>query len=152
MSIIRFMDPPFFQHPWNGYEKMRRDMNQILHHIDQEPNTPFGAPVFPPLNIFEDADKILVRAEIAGVPSDNINISVEGETLTISGEKMNPPTDDTISYHRREIETGKFSRAVTLPTKITIEKISAQLRDGILTIALPKAEEAKPKKIAINVK
>ena len=149
MSIIRFMDPPFFRHGLSEFERMRREIDKLQQRKDY--NMPFfaGTPVFPPLNIYEDNDNIYVRAEAAGVAADKINISVEGDNLIISGERE--PQGKDLSYHRQEIETGKFSRAITLPTKINIEAVTAQLKNGILAITLPKAEEVKPKKIAINI-
>ena len=149
MSIIRFMDPPFFRQSWPDLERLRQDMDRMLKRtVDDQA----GSLVFPPLNIFEDSDAVFVTAEVAGVIQENIDISIEGETLTISGERKSLPLEEKSSYHRREIETGKFSRAVAMPTKINIEGISAGLEDGILAISLPKAEEVKPKKIAVNVK
>lgn len=149
MSIIRFMDPPVFRYGVSDFEKMRREMDNFLKRTDYK--TPFfsSASIFPPLNIYEDNDNIYVRAETAGVNNDNLEISVEGDNLIISGERKHFEKD--LSYHRQEIETGKFSRAVTLPTKVQIDAVSAKLEDGILTITLPKAEEVKPKKIEINV-
>ena len=149
MSIIRFMDPPFFRPGLSDFEKMRRQMDKLLQRQDY--NTPFfaGTPVFPPLNIYEDNDNIYVKAEAAGVEADKIDISVEGDNLTISGEREHQGKD--LSYHRQEIETGKFSRAVTLPTKINIDAVTAKFKNGILAITLPKAEEVKPKKIDVTI-
>ncbi|MEA3546941.1 MAG: Hsp20/alpha crystallin family protein [Thermodesulfobacteriota bacterium] len=149
MSIIRFMDPPFFRQSWPDLERLRQDMDRM---VKRTAAHQAGSQVFPPLNIYEDSDAVFVTAEVAGVVTENIDISVEGETLTISGERKSLPREEKSSYHRREIETGKFSRAVALPTKINLEGVSARLQDGILAISLPKAEEVKPKKIAVNVK
>ncbi len=149
MSIIRFMDPPFFRPGLSDFERMRREMDKLMQRKDY--NTPFsvGTPVFPPLNIYEDNNNIYVKAEAAGVEADKINISVEGDNLTISGEREQQGKD--MSYHRQEIETGKFSRAVTLPTKINIDAVTARFKNGILAITLPKAEEVKPKKIEVTI-
>ena len=149
MSIIRFMDPPFFRQSWPDLERLRQDMDRMIKRTTADQS---GSQVFPPLNIYEDNDAVFVTAEVAGVVQENIDISVEGETLTISGERQSLPREEKSSYHRREIKTGKFSRAVALPTKINLEGVSATLQDGILAISLPKAEEVKPKKIAVNVK
>ncbi len=150
MTIIRFMDPPFFGHGISEFERMRRQLDNLLSRKDF--TTPFfaGVPVFPPLNIYEDSENIYVRAETAGVTADKVEISVEGDSLVISGERQHTGKD--FSYHRQEIETGKFSRAVSLPTKVNVDAVSARLENGILAITLPKSEEVKPKKIAVNVK
>ena len=149
MSIIRFMDPPFFRQSWPDLEKLRQDMDRMAQKTAAYQSE---SQVFPPLNIYEDSDAIFITAEVAGVVTENIDISVEGETLTITGERKSLPREEKSSFHRREIETGKFSRAVALPTKINLDGVSARLQDGILAISLPKAEEVKPKKIAVNVK
>ncbi|HDZ23565.1 MAG TPA: Hsp20/alpha crystallin family protein, partial [Desulfobacteraceae bacterium] len=78
------------------------------------------------------------------------DISVTGDTLTITGERKLPGEDEKARYHRREREAGKFSRIVTLPAQIDTAKVEARCADGVLTITLPKAEEAKPKQIAVK--
>jgi len=112
---------------------------------------PDRANVYPALLISEDEDAIHVEAEVAGVRPEDVEISIEGETLTIKGERKTPTLEEKVSYHRREVEYGTFNRAVTLPTRINVDKISARSADGILFITLPKAEEVKPKKISVAV-
>lgn len=149
MAIIRFSDKPFFRNPWAEFEKMRRDMDNMMQGIAADTGAG-GGDIFPPLNISEDNDNIYVRAEVPGINPAAFNISVEGNTLIIKGERA-CATDRKASYHRREIECGQFSRAVTLPTKVDVEKVDAEGADGILTIILPKAAEAKPRQITVNV-
>jgi HSP20 family protein len=105
--------------------------------------------VFPPTNIFRDKDGIVVRSEVPGLAPDAINISVERNTLTISGERR-PETPAKGSFHRRERQFGKFSRSLRLPVDLEGEKASAEFRDGVLTIRIPKREEAKPKQVLIK--
>lgn len=150
MAIIRFSDKPFFRNPWAEFEKMRRDMDNMMRGIAAETGVA-GSDIFPPLNISEDSDNIYVSAEIPGITPADLNISVEGNTLIIKGEREACATEQKVSYHRREIECGRFSRAVTLPTKVDVEKVDAKGADGILTITLPKAAEAKPRQITVNV-
>lgn len=150
MAIIRFSEKPFFRNPWVEFEKMRRDMDNMMRGIAVEGGVA-GGEVFPPLNISEDSDNIYVRAEVPGISPEHFSISVEGETLIIKGERETYDTDQKISYHRQEIDCGRFSRAVTLPTKVEVEKVDAKTTDGILTIILPKASEVKPRQITVNV-
>ncbi len=110
-----------------------------------------GATVYPPLNISEDENNIYVKAEIPGVTPNQPELFIEGDTLTIKGERQPPPSDSKISYHRREIEHGHYNRSINLPTKINTDSVSAKTADGILTITLPKPEEVKPKKIAVKI-
>ncbi len=152
MAIIRF-DRPLFRGPMSEYDRMRREMTALMRafggYEDFPPSTAGG--VYPPLNISEDTDHIYVRAEVPGIGAKDLQLSVEGETLVIKGERMTNAADEKLSFHRREIECGSFSRAITLPTRVQADKVQAKSVDGILTITLPKAEEVKPKKITVNV-
>jgi HSP20 family protein len=108
-----------------------------------------GASVFPPLNFFSDEDGVVVRAEVPAIPVDKINVSVEPRRLTISGE--NAPTQrDKGSYHRRERRYGQFARSVQLPEELDAEKASAECKNGLLTVRIPKAPAAKPRKISVQ--
>ncbi|MEW6501462.1 MAG: Hsp20/alpha crystallin family protein [Thermodesulfobacteriota bacterium] len=150
MAIIRFSDRPFFRNPWADFERMRREFDSLFQGLAGDYAGRPGTTVYPALNISEDANNLYVRAEIPGVKGSNIDVSVEGETLTISGERTTCPAEQKLSYHRREIECGRFSRAVTLPTKVNSDQVGAGFVNGVLTITLPKAEAAKPRKIEIK--
>jgi HSP20 family protein len=109
------------------------------------------AGVFPLMNVTEGKDKYYVRAELPAVKADELDISVTGDTLSISGERKIPAENEKAQYHRREREAGKFSRIISLPTQIDMGKVEAHCTDGILTVILPKAEAAKPKQIAVKI-
>jgi HSP20 family protein len=79
-----------------------------------------------------------------------LDISVTGDTLSLSGERKIPAEDENAQYHRREREAGKFSRVVTLPSQVDTGKVDARCEDGILTVILAKAEAAKPRQITIK--
>jgi HSP20 family protein len=102
------------------------------------------------MNVTEDKDSFYVRAELPGLKPDELDISVTGDTLSLSGERKIPAEDENAQYHRREREAGKFSRIVSLPSQVNTGKVEASCKDGILTITLPKAEAAKPKQITIK--
>jgi HSP20 family protein len=106
--------------------------------------------VFPLMNATEDKDSYYVRAELPGFKADELDISVTGDTLSISGERKLPAEDEKAQYHRKEREAGKFSRIVSLPAQLDPGKAEARCTDGILTVVLPKAEAAKPKQIAVK--
>lgn len=108
------------------------------------------AGVFPLLNVSVTPDRYLVRAELPGIKADELDITVSGNNLTISGERKILEENKTAKYHRREREAGKFNRALTLPGPLDSSKVDARLKDGILTLVIPRAEEAKPKKIIIQ--
>jgi HSP20 family protein len=108
------------------------------------------AGVFPAINLTEDKDKYIIRAELPGILAEELDIQATGNNLSISGERKIEAEKDNVRYHRREREAGKFSRAISLPGDIDAEGVSASLVNGILKISVPKAEKAKPKQITIN--
>ena len=109
-----------------------------------------SAGVFPLMNVTEDKEKYYIRAELPGVKADELDISVTGDTLSISGERKLPVEDEKARYHRREREAGRFSRILSLPAQVDTGKVEASCTDGVLTVILPRAEEAKPKQIAVK--
>jgi HSP20 family protein len=109
-----------------------------------------AAGVFPLMNVTEDKDNYYVRAELPGLKADDLELSVTGDTLSISGERKIPAEDEKAQYHRREREAGRFSRIVSLPAQLDTGKVAASCTDGVLTVTLPKAEEAKPRQIAVK--
>ena len=103
---------------------------------------------FPALNVWEYGDHLYAEAELPGMKSDDIDVSVVGGDLTIRGHRGEQPQDGT-SFHRRERGTGEFTRVVRLPIEVNADKVEATLKDGVLLVKLPKAESAKPKKIKV---
>ena len=105
----------------------------------------------PALDVFEEKDNLIVKAELPGMKKDDIEISLHDGSLSISGERKSQTTSDDSEVYRSERFFGRFQRTVTLPTPVDAEKVKAQYKDGILTVTLPKTEEAKPKQIDVNV-
>jgi len=106
----------------------------------------------PALEVYEKDDKFVVRAELPGMKKEDIDISIVGDTLTIRGERKAESEVKDEDYYRCEMCYGKFSRAITLPSAIQADKVEASYQNGILEIVLPKAIEAKPKKVEVKVK
>jgi HSP20 family protein len=104
----------------------------------------------PAVDIFEMGDDLVVRAELPGVQKDDIEVSVENGVLTIRGERRKEKELQEENVHRIERRYGSFVRSFTLPTTVSAEKIKATYKDGVLDLVLPKAEEAKPKKVMIQ--
>jgi HSP20 family protein len=104
---------------------------------------------FPALNIWENQESYFVEAECPGLKIEDIDLSITGNQLSLSAERKEELVDD-VTYHRQERGTTKFSRMLTLPSEIELEKVEATLKDGVLTLRLPKAPSAKPKKIAVK--
>jgi HSP20 family protein len=106
--------------------------------------------VFPLINLSENKDSYVVRAEMPGLKADDLNISVAGNNLSISGERKIASEGQNVRYHRREREGGTFNRVVALPGEVDAGKVEAKHVDGILTVVIPKAEAAKPKQITVR--
>jgi HSP20 family protein len=104
------------------------------------------------VDIYEENDKFVIKAEVPGVKKEDIDISIENNILTIKGERKFEKETKKENYHRAERYYGAFQRAFTLPGIVNQEKIKANLDNGVLTVEIPKKEEVKPKKIAIDVK
>ena len=103
----------------------------------------------PPVDILEEPDRLIFRAEIPGVRKEDIDIKVENGTLVLHGEKKQEKEFDSDSAHRIERFYGAFSRSFVLPSVIDADKIQARYKDGVLEIVLPKSDAAKPRKVEI---
>jgi len=104
---------------------------------------------FPAVNVWEDGDNIYAEAEVPGVTMDEIELNVVDNELSIKGERKSTD-DDSLTYHRRERGTGGFSRFITLPTAVAADEVNAVLKNGVLTITLPKSAAAKPRRIEVK--
>jgi HSP20 family protein len=112
-----------------------------------------GQTVWSPLvDISENENEVKVQAEIPGMKKDDVNITIQDNVLTIRGEKKQEKVDKEKNYHRVERCYGTFQRSFTLPTAIQADGVKAKYDNGVLTVILPKAEEAKAKQVAIEVK
>ena len=136
--------------PFSELESIRRQMDDLFEVFSDRPANQMGAGVFPPINLTETADKYVIRAELPGVKNSELDINVTDKTLTVSGERKISSESADAKYHRRERDAGKFSRAVAMPGDIDAERVEASLANGILTIEVPKAAKAQPRKIAIH--
>lgn len=105
-----------------------------------------------PVDVIEDKDEVVVRASIPGIKAEDIDISVTGDVLTIKGGSKSETEVKEANYVRRERRYGSFGRSLALPTTVVADKGKAEFENGVLTLTLPKAEEVKPKTIAIRKK
>lgn len=108
-----------------------------------------GAKEFPALNIWESDNNLYVEAEAPGLKMEDIEVFVKGQELTIGGGRKDAGESDR-AYHRQERGVGSFSRVLRLPVEIDPQNVEATLKDGVLTITLPKAQAAKPRKIEVK--
>jgi len=106
----------------------------------------------PKLDIFEKGDKVVIKAEIPGMKEEDIHVSVEGDVLTIRGEKKTESEVKEEDYYHCERSYGSFSRSISLPSTVDASKVEAEYEDGVLEVTLSKKLEVKPKKVAVKKK
>jgi HSP20 family protein len=106
----------------------------------------------PAVDLIEEDDQLLAKVELPGVTKDDVKITLQDNTLTIRGEKKQEKETKESNYHRLERSYGSFQRSFALPTSVKADKVEAQYKDGILTITMPKAEEARRKQIEVKVR
>jgi len=105
----------------------------------------------PPVDIYETGDNLTLKAELPGIDPKDVEVRVEDNTLYLKGERKMEKEVKEQNYHRVERSYGAFTRTFSLPTSVDADKVSAEYKEGVLTLTMPKKEEAKPKTIKINV-
>jgi HSP20 family protein len=152
MRLTRFQRPDLWN--WSGFNQLtslRDEINDLFESTFTNGN---GSDVFnswaPALDVYEDNDNLIVRAEVPGMKKDDINISLHDNVLTVSGERRNEKKYEGSQTSREERFFGRFTRSVALQKQVDSNRVKAAYRDGILTITLPKAEEAKPRQITVQ--
>lgn len=140
---------PAFDDTFAGLEQLRREVHRLFDNPARSDGD-WGAGVFPPVNVTQDADHFYVRAEVPGIQASELSISAVKNRLSIAGKREIPNEQERVSYHRKERPEGSFNRSLTLPTDVDVERIDARYADGILTLRLPKAEAAKPRLISVK--
>jgi HSP20 family protein len=129
---------------------MRREMLRLFDAVAGDTSGDVGAGLFPPMNITQDDDNFYLRAEVPGIRPNELSISAVRNRVSLAGKREIQREHERVSYHRKERAEGSFNRTVTLPTEVDAERVEARYGDGILTLTLPKAEEAKPRQIAVR--
>ena len=131
--------------------RLHGEMDDLFDGFFRGLDRPFsGYKAWPAIDVAEEEDAIIVRAEVPGCKADDIDISVHGNVLTISGEKKLSEEKKEKGYYHVESTYGSFRREVTLPTDVNQNKVDASYKDGVLSINLPKAEKAKTIKVKIK--
>jgi HSP20 family protein len=125
-------------------------MLRLLDTVAGETFSDVGAGVFPPINITQDDENFYLRAEVPGIKPNELSISAVRNRVSLAGKREIQQEHERVSYHRKERAEGTFNRTVTLPTEVNAERVDARYVDGILTLTLPKAEEAKPRQITVR--
>jgi HSP20 family protein len=105
----------------------------------------------PAVDVYEDAQKLVLKLEVPGIRREDLNIHVEGRTLTVKGDRKFEGEEKEENFHRIERRYGSFVRSFTLPNTVDAERVEARSTDGVLSISLAKKPEAKPKQIEVKV-
>jgi HSP20 family protein len=147
--------PIFFREPGldplRELEQLQRRMDRLFQNAFGMERSPWRVGVYPLVNISEDRDHLYVRAELPGVKAQDLEITLQDNSLTLRGERKIATEEKQVNYRRRERESGFFRRVVALPMAVQGEKVEAACKDGILTIKLAKPEQVKPRKIEVKV-
>jgi len=136
LSVLRNEIERLFEYPLNALTSSSQD---------------FLSGWSPSIDLYDDRDHFVLKAELPGMKKEDIDISMHGDVLTVSGERKEEETYDKAETYRSERFLGRFQRTLTLPSAVDPNKVQASYKDGILTVTLPKSEEAKPKQIEVKV-
>ena len=152
MSLIRYQTPQLSQWPsFNRLSLLRNELDRLFDFTWPSRDSGLFSGWTPALDVFDEKDNFVVNVELPGLKKEEINLSFQDGVLSISGERKSAVENKDGQTFRSERYFGKFQRSVTLPAAVDSAKINASYKDGILSVTLPKAEEAKPKQIAVNI-
>jgi HSP20 family protein len=127
--------------PWRTVERLNRAASGMLAQSTSE---------FPAVNVWAGSDKAVITSELPGIDAKDVDISVNGNSLTLRGSRQSSDACEGECHHRRERWHGQFTRTIDLPYQIDAEKVEARFNKGILRLTVPRAEADKPKKIAVK--
>ncbi|MDK9698822.1 MAG: Hsp20/alpha crystallin family protein [bacterium] len=144
MTLVRWL-------PRRDMLSVQQEMNRLFNNFfGESPAEDVEALWSPRIDVVEDKENYRVRLDLPGIRKEEIKITLRENVLTVSGERTEEAKQDGDTYHVLERRFGKFSRSLTLPSNVDASKIAAKMTDGVLTVTLPKAEEAKPREITIQ--
>jgi HSP20 family protein len=151
MKLARFQRPDVWG--WSAFDQLT-NLRDEINRLFESPFENGSSDVFnawaPALDLYEDKENLVVRAELPGMKKEDIDIALHENTVTISGERKNEKKYEGSETSREERLFGRFTRSLTLPKQVDGTKVAASYQDGVLTVTFPKAEEAKPRQIQIQ--
>ena len=155
MSLIRYQSPEMTTWPsFDRWVDLRDELNNLFD-LPMMGNFARQGQLFsgwtPALDLYQTADNVVAVVEVPGMRKEDIDISLHDGMLTIAGERTSVANDGGENAERTERFSGKFRRSISLPARVDAGKVSATYKDGILTVTLPKAEDAKPKKVEVSI-
>ena len=147
MNIIKYRQPDYAS--WSPLSNLRDQFSRFFDLAYPGEGSAFDWS--PALDVSEDKEKYLVSIELPGLKKEDLQVIVHDGVLTVSGERKSEKETKDGTVHRSERSYGKFSRSISLPSAVTADKVGASFKDGVLSVEIPKAEEAKPKNIEVKV-
>ena len=150
MASLGFFDPGSGD-PWGGLDSLRREMDAAFERVGTSTRRLARGTPYPAVNLYESDAGYVVTAEVPGLASSDFEVSVEGNRVTLRGErKVEYPDDGQTSIHRRERQSGIFRRSVELPVPLDSDKAEAVYRNGVLMLRVPKAPSHQPRQITVQ--
>jgi HSP20 family protein len=141
--------------PWSDLMSLREAMDRLFEESVVRPRAGWLAPLGAEslaVDMYETDDEVVVKTAVPGIESEDIDVSITGDVLTIKGETKAEEKVEKANYIRQERRYGAFSRSLSLPSAVVADKATAEFEGGVLTLTLPKAEEVKPKTIKVTAK
>jgi HSP20 family protein len=134
---------------WDPFRELHHEIGRLF--ITLEPlHSVRRVRAYPPLNVHDAGDRFLMLVQLPGMTPSDIDLTITGETLTIRGERKRAEGVPDDSYRRQERPMGRWARTITLPDRVETGQVGASFSDGILTVSLPKAEDARPRRITVT--
>ncbi len=154
MTLTRWYRPEVTAAPFWQLSTLRDEIDRLFEAPLSEftrASQQFLGGWLPAVDLYEDKDNLVVKAELPGLKKEEIEISLHEGVLTLAGERKHEEEHKDAELHRSERFVGRFQRSITLPSPVLMDKVTAAYKDGMLTVTLPKTEEAKPKQIEVKI-
>jgi HSP20 family protein len=136
---------------WDPFPSLRDEVETLWSYVTGERGTGLlTAATMPPMDVKETPEAVEVRFDLPGFKAEDVNVQLNNNVLTITGQRVEEKKKETATYHRMERRVGEFSRSVTLPAPVDDEKVDAQCRDGVLTVVMQKTPDAKSHQIKVQ--
>jgi HSP20 family protein len=138
-----------WQRRWDPFRDFQREVGRLFESLEPVEHWRVARGV-PPINLYDTGDGYVLTAILPGIGPEEVDLSITGETLTIRGDRKRAEGISDESYRRQERQFGRWTRTITLPDRVNSANVSASFAHGVLTVTLPKAEEAKPRQISVS--
>ena len=126
------------------FARLQQELEQMLSSFEGS-----YSGVYPPLNVFDAGEEVVLKAELPGVDPAKLDVEVRDSTVTLKGERTFESPSEKAAFHRRERVDGQFRRVIRLPARLASDEAKAEYRHGVLTVRIPKAKEARPRRLEV---